>query len=441
MKHHALILFLLVVCIATLPAAADESTDPLERQIPSVWSYKSFDEAVQQIDQKTGFKVSCSDEVREYMQTLDLYIGSRHFENLRQFHASATKQAVRAFLDDICRSLGLKWDFNSESGIIGLDFFWKTPFPRAYGGPPLKEHQAQHFLYRPGDGNDCRTNAKWPIAFNALVSCPMNIGRAWKVRQRSHFQGFFPDFSGVGGKPFLTKPVTTTSLQRVMLVIICQPIMVFPGNGSISYYWFKDDGTLLGAGLMNTGHRCALADVTVDNEWIGVDKPTEIQMNLQFNARDPVTARFVLEDTGLKLRHLAGANGENMNVIGTHIGKDLMAPLHTDDDFSAKYSFLDLKFSAITPEIDDRSGAIVGLKADIAGIYPANLRLVSWNQRDGCSVTFEDEHKVEQTLTFRFEELSIPQTLIQKYKLQPGFHIWPKEWIDWRKDTDTKAVR
>jgi len=131
-------------------------------------------------------------------------------------------------------------------------------------------------------------------------------------------------------------------------------------------------------------------------------------------------------------------NGENVDVVGHSIGEDLMAPKHTNDDFSAQYSFLKVHFDGITPEVDDVSGAIVGLKASIRATYPANMRLVSWNQRDGCIATFEDEHGDEKRLEFRLEKLGTPDALIQKYKLGAGYVIWPKEMIDWKKDTETK---
>ena len=122
------------------------------------------------------------------------------------------------------------------------------------------------------------------------------------------------------------KQVIDASGAKYILILICQEIQMYPGHGSASYYWFKDDGTLVGAGLMNTGHRCKVVDTTIDNELgAGSALTTELQMILKMNERDFMTAMFVLDANGLKLTRLVDAHGANVN-LDIHVGQSLMEP-------------------------------------------------------------------------------------------------------------------
>jgi hypothetical protein len=78
--------------------AEDQSLDQLDRPIPSETIYNSFDEAIQLIEQRTGFKVSCSEELRTLTQTL-LVKRTGDFGN-------APDTTVTKFLDEIGEQLG-----------------------------------------------------------------------------------------------------------------------------------------------------------------------------------------------------------------------------------------------------------------------------------------------------------------------------------------------
>ena len=420
MKTPTVILMLFCTSITVL--ASNESPDPLDREIPGCLQPKlSLDEAVHKIEMVTGFQVTYPAGLQEFIEVFGNNV--HHFS----YPTQDTKYTARKLLDIICRNYALTSQSIPLEKTLALDFPWKTSDPRS-------QKELVHFLYHPGGENDCKTNPKWLAAFNALISKPRNIGKAWRVRQLTQYGciSFLNKLNkiNVGGNPLLTKLVTMATGKRVIFALVCQPIEFFPGNGSVSYYWFDEEGVLLGAGLMNTGHRRILKDVIIDNEYTGTDKPSVITMNT-----DCFTARFVLRDDGLKLKHIAGANGESIDNLGYNIGEDLMAPQHTADDFSAQYSFLKINFDTITPEFDD-AGLVTGLNASVHIVYTSSMRLVSSSQRDGFSATFENEHGEEQEVTFQFEKLTIPQTLIEKYKLKPGYRIWPKNSISLDKDTN-----
>jgi len=100
-----------------------------------------------------------------------------------------------------------------------------------------------------------------------------------------------------------------------------------PGHGSASYYWFKEDGTLAGAGLMDTGHRCGWVDITA-NDIRSADSKirTEVHLVLKtlMNVQAFLIARFVLEADGLKLISLTGADGKKHDNDGFHVGRSLV---------------------------------------------------------------------------------------------------------------------
>ena len=441
MKSTPVLIFLLF-CTGIVAFVANKPPGSLEREIPDSWRYASFDDAVHLIEQKTGFKVSYPNNIADFMRTMSL---NSNVDLSPIAEHQKKKQTVRLFLDGITGSLVLKWEFDPANNTVALDLPWKITDPRTPA-------ELVHFLYKPGDGDDCMTNPKWPVALNALLSLPANLEKAWRVREESQLQDAIGNaFDGVrspllppapmacGGNPVMATPITATNLQQYIFVMICQPIMTSIGHGSVSYYWFKDDGTLMGAGLMNTGHRVPFLGAAIDKVSPGAEKPSELQFTLGYEGKEQwaTKATFVLGNRGLLLKRLGDEKGEHAHNMGA-IGDDLMEPAHTSDDFIAQYLFLKVHFDGITPEVDDASGVITGFKANITIDYPPNMRLVSSNPRFSCAAKFEDEHGDEKKLDFDFEELAIPDALIQKYKLKPGYHISPKGFIDWKKDTETK---
>jgi len=306
MKH--LLLPALVSCLLMLNAAAGDAVDPLEKQVACSYSYKSFDDAVGQIEQKTGFKVSCPKEVSELMQTIFMGMG------MGTGAENSPKVKAKDFLDSICSSIGLAWKYDKATNVVSLDLYWKKDDPRSV--PELFHYLSDH------QGN----SAEWQAAFDALLSKSQNYEKAWKVRQKSCFQNVFMPFAPATPKVILFKPVVAVSLEKYKLLMLCQPIQMYPGHGSVSYYWFKDDGTLLGADLMNTGHRCALVDATIDNEYGAYsDRASELQMIVKMNTRDFSVATFALDANGLKLTRFADIHGaEKENSQG--VGASLMVP-------------------------------------------------------------------------------------------------------------------
>jgi len=258
------------------------------------------------IEKKTGFKTVCPKELGAFMQKLWLKQGRGDPKHEYQV-------TIRNFLDEICRQLSLKWDFDPASNTVALSLSWKTEDSRSPA-------ELLDFVRKPAV--DLEKNEKWQEAFNALLSCSVNFDRAWRVRQQSEIEELFRIYPG--GFPLLIRPIISTDLQKYIFVLIRQPIETYPGHGSASYYWFKEDGALIGAGLIDTGHRCALLDAAVDNEADRLDKASEIHMILKMNLRNFFVARFVLEKTGLKLISLVNVYGEAVNNDGLNVGQSLL---------------------------------------------------------------------------------------------------------------------
>jgi hypothetical protein len=190
--------FALLLWTIAFAIGANEPTDPLEREIPDSWSYKSFDEAVHQIEKKTGFKVSCPKDVADFMhqmekQTADnvslppknqftttvLIQGSSHSVDAEKSAKSEFKSVTaKDFLDHICNSLRLTWKFNQQAGSIALSIPWIRRDLRS-------ATDLLHFVCKPSDlKNNLKEEADWENAFDALLSKPVNFKKAWKVRQR-----------------------------------------------------------------------------------------------------------------------------------------------------------------------------------------------------------------------------------------------------------------
>jgi len=286
--------------------SANETADPLERKVGTRFRYGSFNEAVQVIETKTGYKVRCPKEVADYMQSLFMGMGVGDPNDPQP----ETQQTVRAFLDDMSRYLSMTWRFDPSSGTIELDHPWHA----------RDERSAAELLQTLSDHDRGKA---WKAAFTALVSKPENVDRAWKVLQTAAMEqfGFIPRDI----KPVLVKPVISTSLQKYTLVLIEQPIMMYPGHGSASYFCFTPDGRLALAGIMNTGHRCKLVDATVDNEYgARSGAASELHLILKMNLRDFFIARLHLEDHGFKLFSLVDAYGEPREVDGLSVGESML---------------------------------------------------------------------------------------------------------------------
>jgi len=324
------VLIPILVCTSIVAFIANQPPAPLEREIPDSWRYASFDDALHLIELKTGFKVSCPKDIADYMRAKSL---DSNVDLSSVAEHQKRKQTVKIFLDSIVGDLALKWEFNPESKTVTLDLPWKITDPRTPA-------ELVHFLSHPGNGDDYKTNPQWPAALNALLSLPANLEKAWRVRQEAQLQDVLGNvFAGVrspllpappmncGGTPVMVTPITATNLQRYTLVLISRRALTSFGHGSLSYYWFKDDGALTGAGLMNTGYKVPLLGVSIDDEPIGAEKPSELQFTLGYEGKEQwaTLATFVLGNQGLKLKRLGDEKGEHAHTMGG-VGDDLMAP-------------------------------------------------------------------------------------------------------------------
>ncbi len=238
-----------------------------------------------------------------------------------------SEQEVRKYLDDTLEGLSLKWSLDYAAKVITLDLAWKTVDFRT-------PSELLHAVY---DGGTHRANAdmpRWAADFDALLTNPTNYETDWKVRQKASLQNVFPMADRLN--PILMKPVIGASGEKYVFVLLNQHIQMYPGHGSVSYYWFKDNGALAGAGLMNTGWRCAVVDTTVEQEsGLRSGDTSELRMILKVNLSRFFIARFILQPAGLKLVHLMDAHGDEVE-NGLGIGQSLMIPDHQRDTIPVK---------------------------------------------------------------------------------------------------------
>ncbi|MGB8354374.1 MAG: hypothetical protein WCD79_10830 [Chthoniobacteraceae bacterium] len=325
--------FILLLWTIAFAIGENEPTDPLKREIPDSWSYKSFDEAVHLIEKKTGFKVSCPKDIAGFMhqmekQTADnvslpyesqltttvLIQGSSRGVDIEKPAKSDSKSVTtKDFLDHICNSLRLTWKFNQQAGTIVLSIPWIRHESRSAA-------DLLHFVCKPSDLKNNRNEANdWENAFDALLSKPANFKKAWKVRQRVDY-GFG---SGLC-EPMVRQSIFSVSKTKYIFVLICHPCVMIPGSGSASYYWFKEDGTLAGAGLMEIGVN-SLGGATIDSEYgPHAGEVSELHL-LTYDDGDFVITRFVLKDDGLVLKGLMNGRGEKVR-NNRKIGQSLMPP-------------------------------------------------------------------------------------------------------------------
>jgi hypothetical protein len=292
--------------------------DSLQRHIPAFFAYKSFDEAIQQLEQKTGFKVSCPPDVATEMQAL---WSKKDFATTIQPGIADPETTVEELVGRISTDLCLSWRFDPKTGTIALDVPWRIVDPR-HASELLK------FAWKPGYNADLSKDQKWQDAFQALLCKELNFPKSLRVRQRSMFENMFR-ISNWGLQhtvaPLLIKQIIDASGKKYVFFLFVQPIQMYPGHGSASYYWFTEDGTLVGAGLMNTGHRCKVIDAAIDNE-VGARSgmTSELQIILKMNERDFEIATFVLGEERLRLLHLTDTHGEEINNDGRSVGVSLV---------------------------------------------------------------------------------------------------------------------
>jgi hypothetical protein len=167
-------------------------------------------------------------------------------------------------------------------------------------------------------------NNQWQTAFNALLCKQGNFEKAAPARQLGLLDSSFNKIEASSPPPLLMTQLIGADKEKYLLIFTSHSIAMYPGHGNASYYWFREDGTLMGAGAMNTGHRCELVAAAIDNpNGPRSDQTSEVQMILRHNLGELIIARFVLEAEGLKLVHLTDATGKELEGSGYEIGKPL----------------------------------------------------------------------------------------------------------------------
>ena len=252
-----------------------------------------------------------------------IWVKNHHFVRMVMPEDSDAKTTVKELLDRICSDLGLAWKLDAQGSGVTIDYLWRTPDPR-----PAAE--LLQYVWKPPYYTEFEKDTKWQHAFNALVSTEANLARASLVRQRSVLESWMRSLKypeGFALKPILVSPAVDTKGEKHVVIVMNHPIFTSPGHGSVSYYWFKDDGTLRGAGLIDSGHRCRLVDVILDRENPPPGEASEMQMVLKFNLNTLFIARLVLEPGGLKLISLTDAKGHPQDNDGIHVGRSLLPGL------------------------------------------------------------------------------------------------------------------
>ena len=308
-----LLLLLMLLCI-TGRVVGDQSVNALDKSVSNCDPYTGFHEAIGQIEKSTGFRVS-------YPKELDLFMNSNLWWIAGGIPDKSTtrpdKITVTTFLDSICGYLHLKWKLDAQTNVVILDFPWRTSDSR-----PLSE------LWNLIEKQNYQKKEEWTRAFDALLSADTNFERAWRVRQRSCFEMGY-SLSTLK----LVQQITDTAGNKYVIVLLYQPCLMIPGHGSVEYYWFREDGILMGAGLMNTGNRCDFLDASVNNGYGSREKISNLHMVLKWGGGSFLLVRFVLDKTGLKLTHLVDEYGTDVRYDTPYfpgfdlgLGKSLLFP-------------------------------------------------------------------------------------------------------------------
>lgn len=310
MPHRRLLLPLILFSLLLLTSAPLRAADPLDQPVPFAYSAQHFREAVSSIEKRTGFAVQCPQDVADFMTSLTFNPGWTYPEN-----PGIKDVPAREFLDSICRNISMTWTFDPATNTITLDHPWRRSDPRSAREILAKIKERSAFGKPPADS--------LPDIL-ALIGKPENVALAWRPLQTACLQSIRLDRGPLD--PLLIGSVTTADLAPATLILLVNPIDMYPGHGNACYFLFREDGTLTLAGVMNTGWRCALTAALVANPSGHPDpgNPSEIQMVLNWNSRSFLLARFRLEKDGLKLASLIDADGQPQKTDGSSIGKSLL---------------------------------------------------------------------------------------------------------------------
>jgi len=291
------------------PPGSAQTHDPYDKLVPHGHDYESFEEAIKLIETRTGLKVICPSDTSTLIQKL----WSKGKSSSWTIDAQRPEISVRDFVWEVCSDFALMGKIHPEDGSVVIDIPWRTSDPRP--GATLLNFISTNFC---GRDYGAEMNEKWQQAFDALLCKPENLEKALAVRQVATLKDVLgPSPSNL----LLNTPIVGVGGAKYRLLLFRHPLLAVPGAGTASYYWFRNDGTLAGGGIMHTGNCCVLVDAAIDNEsGPRRDQTSEVQMILK---RDGfLIARFVLEQEGLKLVRLIDATGEEAK-IGYQIGEPL----------------------------------------------------------------------------------------------------------------------
>ncbi|CAN5771483.1 hypothetical protein BH09VER1_BH09VER1_46080 [soil metagenome] len=313
--HFFVSISALLTALSPLRAAAPEASplrdqaaeDPLKVQVAASFKYESFDDARRLMEERTGLKVVVDAEVAGFMEKLWLKRGEGDSR-------TETKVTAGQFLDVMCKRLVLQWRLDAEGRVVVLDLGWRREDARTAGellqvvmsgsqSPGVmprfsaeqyaeKRRDASRGIYRERMLHD----EEWQDAFNALLSKRENFAKAWRVRQQSAAENVV--FEPRAVQPVLAQGMVGTTGKRYVLVLTYQPISMYPGHGTFAYYWFAEDGRMAGSGLVTSGWRCALVEAKIEDNAAAAE-PSTLRVDLMWNTREPLTARFQLGETGL----------------------------------------------------------------------------------------------------------------------------------------------
>lgn len=301
-----LVLFSLLL-LASAPLCA---ADPLDNQVPFTYSAKNFREIVSAIQARTGFAVQCPQDVADFMTTLT-FTGWSY-----PYNPGLTKTCpARSFLDGICRDIAMSWTFDPATNTVALDHPWHRKDPRPARDILAEIKQRSAFGKPPAESLS---------DILALIGKPENVALGWRSLQISCMQVAFHWPERL--KPLLVGSVTAADLAPATFILLENSIDMYPGHGNACYFLFREDGTLILAGVMNTGWRCKLTAALVANPpgHHSPNEPSEIQMVLNRNLRDFLIAHFRLEKDGLHLTSVIDSHGQPINNDGVRIGESLM---------------------------------------------------------------------------------------------------------------------
>jgi len=217
-----------------------------------------------------------------------------------------TYPTTRKLLDMDCHSLGMKWRYDPRRDAIKLDFAWRFNAPL----PLLKLRAA---LLNPTvlDGSSfCLTSSGSttvkavpdPIyILDALLSKPENFRKAWQVRFAEDLKMTF--FASKCDNLLAGKMNDQTGLEHV-LVLNEQPFDPNPGEGTMTYYVFDQNGRFEQGGIFAGGWRCHNASAWMETGNLRLTIRTFI------NFRDQIDQHFVLTDKGLILHDAVDGSGK-----------------------------------------------------------------------------------------------------------------------------------